>query len=275
MNSKRPNSRRNLDAAIDRLPIAKENPLQIRIIMANTIIGQALPKGAVKGGSALKLRYGNVETRFTRDLDAARGIELDTFIQELGDALGVGWNDFTGKVVSRAPASPKGVPGEYIMKPFDIKLEYNGKPWITVPLEIGHDEIGDTAEPEYVISPDIVEVFIELGFPAPNPIPLMPIHHQIAQKLHALSVPGNERAHDLVDLQLIAKHEQLDYPLIKETCKRLFRSRNAQLWYPTIAKEHSWESLYSKQSSGLEVIKSLDDAIDWINDLIGRIDRAD
>ena len=56
MSDKTPNSRRNLDIAIDRILGIDANPLQIRILMANTIIGQFLPNGVVKGGSALKLR---------------------------------------------------------------------------------------------------------------------------------------------------------------------------------------------------------------------------
>lgn len=29
------------------------------------------------------------------------------------------------------------------MQPYDVKLDYLGKPWCTVPLEVGHNEIGD------------------------------------------------------------------------------------------------------------------------------------
>ena len=54
-----PNSRRNLDIAIERVFGKDKNVLQIRTVIANTIVGQLLPKGVVKGGSALKLRYGD------------------------------------------------------------------------------------------------------------------------------------------------------------------------------------------------------------------------
>lgn len=45
------------------------------------------------------------------------------------------------------------------MRPFAVKLSYNGKPWLTVELEVGHDEIGDADEPDWGISPDIVDFF--------------------------------------------------------------------------------------------------------------------
>jgi len=139
MSEKIPNSRRNLDISIDRIFGADGNQLQVRTLIANTIIGQLLPKGVVKGGSALKLRYGDKTTRFTRDLDTARADELSVYLEQLNAALDNGWNGFTGRVVRKEPAKPKGIPGEYIMQPFEIKLTYKGKSWLTVPLEIGHD----------------------------------------------------------------------------------------------------------------------------------------
>src|SRR5690606_13303550 len=42
-----------------------------RVSMALVVVGQMLPEGAIKGGSAMALRYGR-GTRFTQDLDAAR-----------------------------------------------------------------------------------------------------------------------------------------------------------------------------------------------------------
>jgi len=82
-----PNSRRNLDIAIERVFGKDKNVLQIRAVMANTIVGQLLPKGVVKGGSSLKLRYGDETTRFSRDFDTARAVELEVFLEHLNIAL--------------------------------------------------------------------------------------------------------------------------------------------------------------------------------------------
>jgi hypothetical protein len=152
MSGKIPNSRRNLDISIDRFFGTEGNGLQVRTLIANTIVGQLLPNGVVKGGSALKLRYGDKTTRFTRDLDTARAEVLSVYLEQLDGALNGGWNGFTGRVIRKEPAKPKGIPGEYIMQPFEIKLAYRGKSWLTVPLEIGHDEIGDTETFDYYIS---------------------------------------------------------------------------------------------------------------------------
>jgi len=272
MSEKIPNSRRNLDISIDRIFGADGNQLQVRTLIANTIIGQLLPKGVVKGGSALKLRYGDKTTRFTRDLDTARADELSVYLEQLNAALDNGWNGFTGRVVRKEPAKPKGIPGEYIMQPFEIKLTYKGKSWLTVPLEIGHDEIGDTETYDYYISQEIVALFEKLGFPAPNPVALLQMHHQIAQKLHALSAAGSERAHDMIDLQVIIKNEQIDYPLTKNVCKRLFAFRKQQAWPPKLTKGDGWDTLYESQMRGLDVLQKTDEAIAWTNDLIRVID---
>lgn len=69
---KRPNSMRHLDDAIRRLcGGAPQDFVRARTVMANAIVASMLPDGVVKGGSALKMRFGEENTRFTTDLDTA------------------------------------------------------------------------------------------------------------------------------------------------------------------------------------------------------------
>lgn len=269
----RPNSRRNLDEAIKRV-YGLEGFIPVRNAMANAIIAQLLPGGVVKGGSALKLRFGNRFTRYTTDLDTARVEGLAEFINDLEKSLARGWEGFCGRVISREPASPQGVPTQYVMQPFDVKLSFNQKPWITVPLEIGHNEIGDADQAEYGIAPDIVELFSSLGFPSPASAPLMPLHHQVAQKLHGASEPESKRAHDLIDLQLIMALADIDLAATRCACVRLFAYRRLQSWPPVIKKYSDWEPLYMKQAGGLNVLQEVDEAIAWANELIDKIDSA-
>jgi len=102
----------------------------------------------------------------------------------------------------------------------------------------------------------------------------MPIHHQIAQKLHALSINGSKRAHDLIDLQVIAKNETIDFPLAKNVCRRLFNSRRQQQWPPLVTKNEGWDTLYKSHIEGLDVFQNVDEAIIWTNKLIQSIDNA-
>lgn len=270
-----PNSRRNLDIAIGRLAQGEMDPQRLKLLMANAIVGQMLPSGVVKGGSSLKMRFGDSVTRFTRDLDAARGEDLETFISKLSESLQKRWSNFTGIVVRKPPATPKGIPAEYVMQPFDVKLSYNGKSWLTVPLEVGFNEIGDADEPEYFLPEYISEIFESLGLQVPSPIPLMPLHHQIAQKLHGLTELGSMRVHDLIDLQVIMRGSpDIDMELTKKTCVRLFAYRKRQEWPPQLLPGETWSERYEEQSKGLDVISDVDSAIRWANDFIKRIDEA-
>ena len=80
---KRPNSRANLDKAIERAFGRGDAALRARTVLADVVVAQMLPEGVVKGGSSLKMRYGGSATRFTRDLDTARTSNLEDFLEKL------------------------------------------------------------------------------------------------------------------------------------------------------------------------------------------------
>ena len=269
----RPNSRRNLDIAIERIAGARD-PLRLRRLMANAVVAQLLPDGVVKGGSALKLRFGSDATRFSTDLDAARTLEVEDYIKALDAALEEGWNGFTGTLVRKPQAHPAGVPQCYVMQPFDVKLSYNGKSWITVPLEVGHNEIGDAEDPDMVIPEELSRTFEELGFPALEPMPLMRLPYQVAQKLHGVSEKGSDRAHDLVDLQVQLSEGDVNLGETRAICARLFDYRGLQPWPPRIEKGAAWEVLYAEAAEGLGVIPDADEAVAWANELVRRIEEA-
>jgi hypothetical protein len=91
--------------------------------MALVVVGQMLPEGAIKGGSAMALRFGR-GTRFTRDLDAVRSRPLVQFRSDFEESLSNGWAGFTGRLVERAAPRPPAVPTAYVMQPFEVRLGY-------------------------------------------------------------------------------------------------------------------------------------------------------
>ena len=267
---------RNLTALKQRLKNLEGDEIlafRRRTTMALVVVGQMLPEGAVKGGSAMALRYGST-TRFTLDLDAARVRDLATFRADFEERLREGWGGFTGRLVERTPPKPTGIPVSYVMKPFEVKLDYEGRPWCTVPFELAHNEIGDADHPEFALAPSISEMFTEVGLPAPDPVPVLPADHQVAQKLHASTVPGSDRARDLVDLQLLSTREQLDLAMVRATCIRLFDYRKAQAWPPSVVEGADWVTLYAEAAEGLEVAADVAGAIEWLSEFITRIDQA-
>ncbi len=167
---------------------------RLRVTVANVVVGQMLPPGAVKGGTAMKIRLGESGSRFTPDLDTARRESLAQFIEAFEDSLATGWHGFTGRLIARPAAKPAGVPAPYVMQPYEVKLAFHGKSWHTVKLELGHNETGDADDPVYLLADDITRLFADVGLAEPAPIAVMRSDHQIAQKLHACTGPGNERA---------------------------------------------------------------------------------
>ena len=272
---KTPNSRRLLDIAIDRLAMGMSlDPVRLRRFIGNVIVAQLLPAGVVKGGSALKLRFGNVATRYTKDLDAARALGLEAYISELEERLRRGWGGFTGRVIKGRPAKVKDVDPQYVMKPYEIKLDYRGHPWQTIPLELSHNEIGDADEPEMALASDVPPIFESLGLPIPSDVHLKPLHFQLAQKIHAVTSEKNDRVRDLVDLQLVMKNADVDLVRTRITCLRLFAYRKKQSWPPRVMKYEDWEELYLTAKEDLDVLPSVEEAIDWANELIAKIDAS-
>lgn len=271
---KKPNSLRNLDMAIRRLGTDERAYLSNRGIIANAIVGQLLAGVVVKGGSSLKMRFGNAATRATTDLDVARSVSESEFEERLAESLATGWEGFTGRLVELPKAHPKGVPESYVMQPYAVKLSYVGRPWCTVDLELRYNELGDAEHADMVVPVDANALLVAMGFPELDPIPLMLLHYQIAQKLHGASEPNSQRAHDLVDLQIMVKNEEIDLRATKDICIRLFSYRRLQAWPPVIMRNDNWESIYSEAAEGLQVTQDVDDAIAWANDLIQRIDGS-
>lgn len=235
--------------------------------------------GAIKGGTAMRVRFGPGNSRFSRDFDTARGEDLSAFIDRLSGALLAGWSGFTGEIRrSRSVARPRNVPEQYVMVAYEVKLRFGTmgqpKPFLTIPIEIGADELGETLDPPRFLDSKITEIFAALGLQQPRPVPVIPDEHQIAQKLHAVSGSGSERAHDLIDLQLLARATTSTDEQIAVTCARLFAFRRQQTWPPVVAEGPNWASLYEAQCGGLDVLPDVAEAVVWANGYITRLATA-
>lgn len=269
-----PPNLKSLEQRIRNLETDGTLALRRQVTMAMVVVGQMLPDGAIKGGTAMALRYGRAGARFTQDLDAARRQSMPTFRDDFEAGLRRGWVGFAGRLLDREAPRPTGVPTPYVMQPFDVKLDYLGRPWRTVRFELGHNEIGDAEDPELRIAADLVSLFTDLGLAAPRPVPVMRIDHQVAQKLHAVSESASERARDLVDLQLLDNGEELDLTRVRATCVRLFEYRRQHAWPPTITAGEGWGTLYEAAIEDVEALPDVDAAVAWVNAFVERIEAA-
>ncbi len=229
-----PTNLASLQARIRNVAQAREQqPRRIQRAVASTVVGQMLPDGVVKGGTAMKIRVGEAGSRYTPDFDASRSpnVTVNDYVEQLRDRLERGWSGFTGTVRVLEPREVEAVPPDYVMQPFEIRLAYQGRHWLTVEFELGHDEVGSTEDRDLRIAGDIVEIFATIGLEEPAPIPLMLAEHQVAQKLHACTYVNPN---------------------------------------PTVVEYDDWETIYAEAAQGLDVLPTVAEAVAWANDLIAR-----
>jgi hypothetical protein len=278
---KRPTNRTHLIKLITQASESDSSAAQLSKSLATIAICQMLASintvegyaGMVKGGTAMKLRLGRAGARASADVDVVRSIEKAKFEERLIEALRVGWQGFTGRLKILDPANPKNIPKEYIMQPYKISVLYEGKEWQSVVLDLGTEEIGDTEEYDLALADSLKRELEQLGFSEIALIPVIALQHQIAQKIHAATQEGSERAHDLLDLQLLINSES-DLKLIREICVRLFKYRKSTTWPPTFKLNLGWEDLYSAHQEGLPVLGSASEAVEWGNQLVQLIEDS-
>ncbi len=227
---------------------------------------------AFKGGAGLQMRYG-LQTRATKDLDAAYRAEIDTVAARVSAAVEAGWSGFSGAVTNVEPITRANLsPPPMRMK---VKLSYKGRPFVTIPFEVSPAEASSVDEPEMVpVAITLEHVQLE----APDELPFLPLRYQIAQKIHACSEPStedqpNDRARDLVDLDLIEELSVTDddLPAIKDACIEIFETRKMHDWPPRIVAAQGWDQLWDRLTADEHLDMSLDEALASANDFIARI----
>jgi hypothetical protein len=269
--------RRAIDDTAARRSVA---PDRLHYTVASTVVLQMVPYGVAKGGGAIRQRVNERDARLTKDLDYSldENVDIDTFVDTFNDRLAAGWHGFRGVLKTLKKATPQGVPTEYVMDPFEVKLSYLGKPYRTVLFELGHPEAGSTDEPVERLGSDITGIFTEVGLPTPTPVRVMSAEHQITQKIHACTGPDAlSRAHDLVDIQILAAVEDLSYTAIAAIGPRLFAYRQRHEWPPTVVVHDGWDGLYASACEDIvndTVLPTVGEAVDLVNGIIKRAVRS-
>ena len=238
-------------------------------------MAQLLPGALVKGGSGMKLRLGLDFARDSKDLDVAWRDAQHLIDDALRPSLAQGWGPFRGQLLAKSPRPRDGVPASYSMQPYIVKLTAYGRPFTTVVLEVGYDELGATSDgsADTLLPNEIADMFAALGLPSPEPVPVLAAHHQIAQKIHACTEPGSERAHDLVDLQLLWPVDDAGIDLVSQTTERLFAFRRAHAFPGTCTITPDWPTAYVEAVAGLDVIADVEPAAAWLHTQLADLKR--
>jgi Nucleotidyl transferase AbiEii toxin, Type IV TA system len=231
----------------------------------------------VKGGSSLELRRGIPDSRTSKDFDTVARRDIESIHEQFADAGEAGWEGFTAIFTVPQEIDVPGMP----IKPrrFTAKLSYRGQPFASVPIEVSTVEAGNADQFDTLTSDALGLV----GVPADIAVPCMTIPWQIAQKLHAVTAvledpKVNDRAHDLVDLQLL-EGLMADSDLIptRSACIAVFEARAQHLWPPSVAALPHWPLIYTAALEGLdhlELARTADAAAEAVRRFVARIDRA-
>ncbi|MCP2371998.1 hypothetical protein BJ978_002674 [Agromyces terreus] len=254
---------------------------------------------AIKGGMGVKLRFGERGTRATSDLDVSTRVRGEEFERSFRESLAAGWGSVPPSKGERArnpaagarvafSASVRAVrrhdPGlarpEYVMHPYRVSLSFLGKAWGALDVEVSDPEIDSNAHTLKAIDGALVQFGERFGFGSLEPVELVELEYQIAQKIHAVTDPVYTRAHDLVDLQLLWTAEP-DLEALRQLCVRTFDWRRQQAWPPVpLRSMDGWETAYEDardetlvEASTL-VLPDLESARAWLAQVIARIDGA-
>lgn len=225
---------------------------------------------AVKGGVAMELRL-RLDARATRDLDAVFLGAFEEWLAALDDALAQPVADFQ---FSRG--EPMTIRTTRTMR-VDVYLDYRGRRWGTVTLEVAPAEGG------HVLDVDEVEPFdlAQFGLPGPENVPVVGLPYLIAQKLHActesLDDRDNPRVRDLIDLQLVRSLlREGDLLRVRDVCVAIFETRDTHRWPPDLVAPATWPAAYRRlaEEEVAAVENDLDGAIRSVQEFIVEIDGA-
>jgi hypothetical protein len=218
------------------------------------------------------MRYG-LQTRATKDLDAAYREEMDTMVERLTAAVAIEWSNFTGVATNVEPITRAQISPPLIR--MKVKLSYKARPFMTIPFEVSPAEAGSVDDPELV---PVAITLDPVQLDGPDQMPFLPLRYQIAQKLHACSELStdehpNDRARDLADLAMIEELSVTDedLPAIREACIEIFDSRGMHDWPPRITAGHDWEQIWDRLATDEHLEQTLDEAMESANSFITRI----
>jgi hypothetical protein len=278
------------------IPVARA-----RVMLCTLIVSQMLPDAvAIKGGMGIKLRFGERGTRATSDLDLSTCSRGEEFEQVFRARLAEGWGTVPPSKGERrrSPDAPDRVaftasvrvaklhdPGlarpEYVMHPYRVSIAFLGNAWGALDVEVSDPEIGLHAHPRKEIDGELAWFGGYFSFGELQPVELVDLEYQIAQKIHAVTDPAYERAHDLVDLQILWNVEP-DLPLLNRLCVGTFGWRNQQLWPPLPLRQmEGWALAYADAREETEVnghtpvLANVAVARDWLGEIIERIAAFD
>jgi hypothetical protein len=231
---------------------------------------------AVKGGMALETRLGE-HARVTVDLDADHIQGGEAARADLQRAAVDDVDDhFAFALVSSEALQEVGV---RLAIRYGLASSLAGRPFEPVQVDV------TIAPPEFWDAQPAQRTGLLAGLGL-DPINLMlvPLERQVAEKLHACTRTckggGTTRVRDLVDLQLIRKHEHVDPAALRDAILHLFERRATHIVPERLPPPpRALGVAYRREAERIGLVASLDEAYlvlaDWLDPVLAEIHQPD
>lgn len=228
----------------------------------------------LKGGYAMELRLKTA--RATKDIDLTslkrlkgKGDHLSIIIlEELRQLAQRDLGDFFVYRIEEAQLDLDNAPYGGARYPVNALLD--GRVFVRFQLDVGADAI--------VTRTETMRAADWLGFCGiPSPVfAMISIEQQFAEKLHAYTLPRperpNTRVKDLVDMVLLAKMRSMDFEVLKEALRLVFKVRQTHSLPQKIdMPPEAWEIPYNELAKECLLMLSLDEAFREIVKIYSRI----
>ncbi|MCC6159831.1 MAG: nucleotidyl transferase AbiEii/AbiGii toxin family protein [Deltaproteobacteria bacterium] len=221
----------------------------------------------LKGGLVIELRIERART--TKDIDLSVMGDPGEILEQLREAGRLDLGDFMTFEISPDAGHPviqnEGMRYDGLRYRSETRLagKIYGQPF-GVDVAFGDPIFG---EPDVVLTEDV----LNFAGVAPPAVRLYPVETQIAEKLHALTMPRdleNSRVKDLPDIALLALVREIDETVLRKALELTFGYR-ATHTIPTSVPEppDSWGTIYARMA--------IEDQLPWASffDLVSAVGR--
>jgi len=247
--------RKSLENRLKNLANQTDNDLQRlrRTVAFDRLLARLLDANdtpfVLKGGYAMELRFSNA--RATKDIDLTfikktNLVVKNAILEDLKNLSLKDLGDFFTYQIGDAQLDLENAP--YGGARYPVSSYIDGKLFVRFQLDVGGDAI--VSQTETILGKDWLGF---CGIPAPL-LKMISIEQQFAEKLHAYSLPRedrkNTRVKDLIDMLLLANIRTLDFNRLKSALEQVFKVRKTHR--PPLALEmppQEWERPYLELSN--------------------------
>ena len=217
----------------------------------------------LKGGYAMELRLKTARTTKDIDLTSLKRIKGEDnllsimILEELRTLAQQDLGDFFVYRIGEAQLGLDNAP--YGGARYPITALLDGRVFVRFQLDVGADAV--------VTRTETMRGADWLGFCGiPSPIfAMISVEQQFAEKLHAYTLPRferpNTRVKDLVDMVLLVKMRSMDFEVLKEALKLVFKVRQTHPLPQKIDMPlEAWEIPYNELAKECALMLNLDEA---------------